>query len=153
MNDFLATDLLVFVPTKDWSDDEKAAFAVQFGQVGALYLLKQFEAALPVDADQRYEQLLQTQPTVTELLTFYNELLPGFDQSIDQKATDFKKLFLTRLYSDKAERFVKLSSQLAESDPQRLKLEQAALTWHRFAQLANNDQWEDVVSGIAALKS
>ncbi len=140
MTDFNNTNILDFIPTQGWSEDQKISFSLKFVELYFVFLSKALDESMPVDVDPKLEELLKTNPSEQQVVKFYNELLPNLGDVIEAQAMKFKKIFLLNLYSDK---LVNLEKQ-GESE--------AYNNWKKINDRAIANKWDEVLELVGQLK-
>lgn len=140
MVDFNNKNILDFIPTKGWSEEQKVSFGLKFVELFFVFLAKSLDEKLPEDTDTKFEELLNSKPSEQQVTDFYNQLLPNLGIEIENLAIKFKKIFLLNLYSDK------LTSLENSEDPGAYK------NWEKINEFAKADRWDEVIELTSQLK-
>jgi hypothetical protein len=138
------TDILKFIPSSEWSEEQKITVFLQFINVYFVYVFSELGKELSQNAERDLATLLTKKPTATEVMDFYRTLLPNLDDNMIQKAIEFKKIFLLQLYQDKIARLQEKVSTVTPNSPESESLQRNISFWQALHEKAQQDDWAGI---------
>lgn len=152
MNNFATENILNFIPTRGWSEEQRISFSLKFVELFHVYLAKMLDSQLPGDADNQLQQVLGKQQSEKEIIDFYNKLFPQLSTHIDEASIEFKKIYILNLYSNKLKQLETEIYKKKMANAEVIEEGIAYKNWTKINKLANQDKWEEVLELISQLK-
>jgi len=125
-------DIFQLFPTKNWNEEQKIEIFLQFMDVFILFVFSDLSKKISSTAESELQSLLDAKAPASQVIAFYKTLLPDMDEMMYQKALEFKKIFLIKLYEDSLKRV------------QDAKSTQEIEFWQTILQHAYRDEWNEI---------
>ena len=138
------TDILKFIPSSEWSEEQKILVFLQFINVYFVYVFSELGKVLSENAEGDLAALLTNTPSANEVMDFHRALLPNLDDTMFQKAKEFKKIFLLQLYQDKIARLQEKVSKVTQDTPESESLQKNISFWQALHEKAQQDDWAGI---------
>jgi|SRR3989344_2378848 len=135
ITDLAKYDLLDLLLAGSWPEEEQAKTVIRFTDALAEYVGEKLSEQIDAKIDEDLKQLLQQSTTTPEqVMAFYKEKIPGFEEKLDSLFLEFKKSFLVQVYE------AKLEALRTHNQPDLISL------WEQILNSAKNDEWENTMN-------
>lgn len=154
LKDLAKYDLIKLSLAETWPEKKQADMTLRYANVFAGYLNQRLASQIDESFDQKFNELIKKQDlTSDDVVKFYKENIPNYEETIGKIALDFKKTFLLGIYKKKADSIKSEVENLEKAYSKTndeiqlnlLQLRQSELSdWTKVLLFAEQDNWDEV---------